>query len=55
MAAEMLLGLMSDRGVMSACSRIDMRSCTVRRSLRNPLRNSSAASSSMVRSRRLPR
>ena len=32
-----------------------MRSCTVRRSLRKPLRSSSAASSSMVRSRRLPR
>ncbi len=50
MAAEMLLGLMSVRGVMSCWSRMLMRSCTVRRSLRKPLRSSSAASSSMVRS-----
>ena len=54
-AAETLFGLMSVRGVMSCWSRIAMRSCTVRRSLRKPLRSSSAASSSIVRSRRLPR
>ena len=54
-AALMLLGLMSDRGVMSSASFKLIRSWTVRRSLRKPLRNSSEASSSMVRKRRLPR
>ena len=48
-------GLISVRGVMSCWSRIDMRSWTVRRSLRKPFLSSSAASSSMVRTRRLPR
>ena len=42
-------------GVMSSASLRLMRSCTVRRSLRKPLRSSSQASSSIVRRRRLPR
>ena len=54
-AAEMLLGLIRLRGVMSSMSLRLIRSCTVRRSLRKPLRSSSQASSSIVRRRRLPR
>ena len=54
-AAEMLLGLMSVRGDISATSLRLIRSCTVRRSFRKPLRSSSLASSSIVRRRRLPR
>ena len=55
MAAEMLFGLTRLRGVMSSTSLRLIRSCTVRRSFRNPLRISSQANSSMVRRRRLPR
>ena len=54
-AAEMLLGLIRLRGVMSSTSLRLIRSCTVRRSFRKPLRSSSQASSSIVRRRRLPK
>ena len=55
MAAATLLGLTRLRGVMSSTSFRLMRSCTVRRSLRKPLRSSSHANSSIVRRRRFPR
>ena len=54
-AAEMLFGLIRLRGVMSSMSLRLIRSCTVRRSFKKPLRISSQASSSIVRRRRLPK
>ena len=54
-AALILFGFTRLRGDISSASFKLIRSCTVRRSFKKPLRSSSLANSSMVRKRRLPK